>query len=302
MKKISVLLLTIVSLFLASAGSLAAIRTVYPTGEPISIRTKLDNHVYIVFKSSIITASIGNRDLFDASTDNLENKVKITPKRYGASTNLIVFTSDGGQYEFWVEDVGDGINHDGIVNVETSPDIQIADVISLVNKRKISIDPAIKNLINFYEITEPTYATYQNLTFHLKRAATISNLNKAVYWLRVENTSDNILTLPDVKKDQKAIAANEYCIPLNTFFAKDRIVSWVAVEANKEKLAPGEFTDLYLVVHGNFIDASLGLTFNCNNKNVDISIKNIPYSKQDFRVFVAEDNNYTSVSIEDYWR
>ena len=302
MKKLYVIFLSLLAIFIISSSCLASIRTVYPSNEPIMIKTKLDTQTYINFKTSIVTASIGNADLFSAVTDNMTNKVKLTPKKVGAFTNLIIFTADGSQYEFWLEEVGNNNEFDGIVNIESNLDIQIADMISLINKRKVSIDPAIKNLVKFYEITEPTFTNYQDMKITLKRAVTISNLNKTIYWLRIENTSDKNYTLPDQPKDKKQLATDEYCIPLNSIMAKDRVTGWVAVESNKEKLLNGEFTDLYLIVHGDYTDSSLHLNFTCNNKAASVSIDNIPYSKQDFRVFIVEDNQYTSVSIEDYWR
>lgn len=317
MKPLKILAITIVLLIALSTGCMAAIRTVYPTDEPILIKTKLDHITFINFKTTIVTAAVGNKDLFSVLHDNMSNRVKITPLMYGAYSNLIVFTADGEKYVFWLEEVGEEDKSDGIVNMASSPEVNIADIISLINKRKIAIDPAIKELIKFYEITEPTLAKYENIVFHLKRAATISNINKTVYWLRVENTSDKLFTLPntvpdeDNGNDSKNKSKNNskknknedvYCIPLNTICVKDRPTAWVAVEANKERLIAGEYTDLYLVVDGNYIDPSLKITFVCNNKSAEVVISNIPYSKQEFRVFVVENNNYTSVSIEDYWR
>lgn len=297
MKKIIICFLSLCFLFSFNLPCVAGIRTIYPTGEPIIINTKLDMHTYICFRTAIITASIGNADLFSAITDNMTNKIKITPKKIGACTNLIVFTADGGQYEFWLQETN---KNDGIINVEVNPDIQIQDIISLINKRKMTVDPAIKDLIKFYEITQPVYGEFQGLKIYLIRAVTISNLNKVVYWLRIENHSNNVFSLPDEQKNKWE--KNEYSIALNSISVKDRLTGWIAIEENKERLFRNEYTDLYLVLHGNYTDPSLYLTFNCNGKMREVIIQNIPYSKQDFRVFVVEENKYTTVEIEDYWR
>lgn len=297
MKKIIICFLSLCFLFSFNLPCVAGIRTIYPTGEPIIINTKLDMHTYICFRTAIITASIGNADLFSAITDNMTNKIKITPKKIGACTNLIVFTADGGQYEFWLQETN---KNDGIINVEANPDIQIQDIISLINKRKMTVDPAIKDLIKFYEITQPVYGEFQGLKIYLIRAVTISNLNKVVYWLRIENHSNNVFSLPDEQKNKWE--KNEYSIALNSISVKDRLTGWIAIENNKERLFRNEYTDLYLILHGNYTDPSLYLTFNCNGKMREIIIQNIPYSKQDFRVFVVEENKYTTVEIEDYWR
>lgn len=297
MKKIIICFLSLCFLFSFNLPCVAEIRTIYPTGEPIIINTKLDMHTYICFRTAIITASIGNADLFSAITDNMTNKIKITPKKIGACTNLIVFTADGGQYEFWLQETN---KNDGIINVEVNPDIQIQDIISLINKRKMTVDPAIKDLIKFYEITQPVYGEFQGLKIYLIRAVTISNLNKVVYWLRIENHSNNVFSLPDEQKNKWE--KNEYSIALNSISVKDRLTGWIAIENNKERLFRNEYTDLYLVLHGNYTDPSLYLTFNCNGKMREVIIQNIPYSKQDFRVFVVEEDKYTTVEIEDYWR
>lgn len=297
MKKIIICFLSLCFLFSFNLPCVAGIRTLYPTGEPIIINTKLDMHTFICFRTAIITASIGNADLFSAITDSMTNKIKITPKRIGACTNLIVFTADGGQYEFWLQETN---RNDGIINVEANPDIQIQDIISLVNKRKMTVDPAIKDLIKFYEITQPVCGEFQGLKIYLIRAVTISNLNKVVYWLRIENHSNNVYSLPDEQKNKWE--KNEYSIALNSINVKDRLTGWIAIEKNKERLFRNEYTDLYLVLHGNYTDPSIYLTFNCNGKMREVIIQNIPYSKQDFRVFVVEEDKYTSVEIEDYWR
>lgn len=301
MKKIKILVLAIIVNFVFATVCMADIITVYPTDEPTIVKTKLDNHTYITFQTTIVTASTGSKDLFSAVTDNLTNKIKITPLKYGVSTNLIVFTADGEQYEFWLQEIGDkNEKFYGIVNVVARPNVEIADLINMLNKRKVAIDPAIKKLINFYEVTEPAFTSYQNINIYLKRAATIKNLNKTIYWIRLENTSDKYLTITSMEKEK--IEKEEYYIPINKFQVKSRLISWIAIESNKEILRTGDFTDIYLVIQGDYLDPSLDLIFNCNNKDVEVRIGNIPYTRQEFRVFIAENNNYTTVTIDDYWR
>lgn len=296
MKKIFIPLTTFLLFFLFSSITSAGIRTIYPSSEPEIIYTRVGTQSYIVFQTAIMTASVGNNNLFNAQTDNLVNKVQITPKVKGAFTNLIVFAADGTQYEFYLQE---GDKFDGIVNVKSSINIQIQDLINITNKRKVEIDPVIKKLTRFYEITHDTFGEKDGLKFYLKRAVTVDKDNKTIYWIRLVNDSLSIYHFPDeTQKKEKELLQ----IPLSSFSIEDRSTVWIVAEENRQQLLPGEICDLYFILEGNWTDPSLQINFNLNGKDTSTIIMNIPYSRQEFKVFHAEDNIYTTIKIEDYWR
>src|SRR5690554_617450 len=118
MKKHLYILISVFFLLLFSSKiTIAGIRTIYPSEQPEIIYTRVGTQSYIVFNNSIVTASVGSSNLFAVQTDNLVNKVQITPKMKGAFTNLIVFGADGTQYAFYLQE---GDKFDDIVNVKTS--------------------------------------------------------------------------------------------------------------------------------------------------------------------------------------
>ena len=91
-------------------------------------------------------------------------------------------------------------------------------------------------------------------------------------------------------------------MPLSLLTIKERKLYAIAWEENKQVLKRGETCDLYIVVEGDYTDPTLNIAFNVNGKDNEISIQNVPYTRQEFKVFMAEGKNYTSITIEEYWR
>ena len=63
---------------------------------------------------------------------------------------------------------------------------------------------------------------------------------------------------------------------------------------------PGEFGDYYIIVEGVYLDNSYTLQMSVNGQQREYVLDNIPYTKQEFSVFVAEDNEYYIVFIVYY--
>jgi|SRR5690554_781511 len=271
-----------------SSSSLAVIKTIYRTDEPQEVVTRLGTQTVILFNTEIEFASVGNSNFFDIEKDQKLDKLIVTPLSFGVWTNLIVITKDNLRYVFkLVED--DSRDYYDIVEVKPSADINYRDIINLVNKKKVSIDPAIKQLIKIYDVDENSYSlAYPSyIILSLKRAVLIENLGKTVFWFRVFNSTNS----------DESIG-----IPLNSVEIKERELFAVAAEDNKEKLNPGEFCDYYIIVEGVYLDSSYTFKMNINGNKKEFLVENIPYLRQDFNVFVADEEEYKNVIIDDYRR
>jgi hypothetical protein len=288
LKKKYLSLLLVVLLFSFSFSSFAVIKTIYRTNEPQEIITRLGTQTVLLFNTEIEFASVGNSNFFQIEEDKKMDKLIITPLSFGVSTNLIVITRDNTKYVFTlVED--DERDYYDLVIVKANADISYKDIINLVNKKRISIDPALMELIDIYDIEEKEYKITGKYAFVItaKRAVLIENLGKTVFWIRLHNFENSPNTLS---------------IPLNSIRIKERDLFSVAGERNKEVLLPGEFGDYYIIVEGVYLDNSYTLQMSVNGQQREYVLDNIPYTKQEFSVFVAEDNDYYNVIIDDYRR
>jgi hypothetical protein len=172
------------------------------------------------------------------------------------------------------------------------PDLDITHYINLANKKKISINPAVRDLVNIYDIEESIYAVKRlslskkiALNLAVKRAVTVRGDNITVYWLRLQNTGQE-----------------EININLSSIKVKDRAVLGRALEEKKDKLLKGEYVDLYLVLEGAYTEPQMNLNILINNEVGEFNLKNIPYKSQKFKVFISNDSNYDYVTVEDYRR
>ena len=107
------------------------------------------------------------------------DKLIITPLSFGVSTNLIVITRDNTKYVFTlVED--DERDYDDLVIVKPNADISYKDIINLVNKKRISIDPALMELIDIYDIEEKEYKITGKYAFIITvKGSLIENLGNS---------------------------------------------------------------------------------------------------------------------------
>ena len=83
---------------------------------------------------------------------------------------------------------------------------------------------------------------------------------------------------------------------------KDRDKKATAIEKNREQLQPAEFADIYVVLTGSFIKSSAKIELKINGGTGYFDLKNIPYAKQEFKIFESDGNRYKNVIIEDYQR
>lgn len=288
MKKKYLSLLLVVLLFSFSFSSFAVIKTIYRTNEPQEIITRLGTQTVLLFNTEIEFASVGNSNFFQIEEDQKMDKLIITPLSFGVSTNLIVITRDNTKYVFTlVED--DSRDYYDLVEVKPNANISYRDIINIVNKKKVSIDPALLELIEIYDIEENTYNITGKYSFFItaKRAVLIENIGKTVFWIRVSNFK---------------FSKEDISIPLNSISIKERELFSIAGERNKAILKPGEFCDYYLIVEGVYLDNSYTLKMTVNGEERECYLDNIPYNKQEFSVFVAENNDYYNVIIDDYRR
>jgi|GEM_PF-2474394 len=285
MKKYSLqVVIVIVLMLVITSSAFAKIKTVYQTNQPIPIMTKLGTQTVLFFESEIEFA-VSNANYFQVNSDKKNNKLSITPKKAGAKTNLIVTTKKNNKYVFHLVENKKQDYYD-LVNVKAAPKINYKEIINLVNKRKIAIDPAVRELVNIYEIDKNRFKfSKPSLKLIVKRAVTIKSLNKTVLWFRLVNNSKGIIR-----------------IPLNSIDIEKRERFALAGEINKEKLEPGEMRDYYILLEGTYLDNSYTVLMNVNGQDKEYKIKNIPYNKQEFKVFIEDANNYINLRLENYQR
>ncbi len=239
MKRYSLQVVIVIVLMLVITSSVfAKIKTVYQTNQPIPIMTRLGTQTVLFFESEIEFA-VSNANYFQVNSDKKNNKLSITPKKAGAKTNLIVTTKKNNKYVFHlVEDKKQ--DYYDLVNVKAAPKINYKEIINLVNKRKVAIDPAVRELVNIYEIDKNRFKFNKpSLKLIVKRAVTIKSLNKTVLWFRLVNNSKGIIR-----------------IPLNSIDIEKRERFALAGESNKGKLKPGEMRDYYILLEGTYLDNS----------------------------------------------
>ena len=152
MNKIATIILALVLVLTYSLSALAVIENVYPTDEPYTVKVKLGTQTHLVFNTEIKTASVGNASYFEVVTDKELNKVIITPLRKGVWTNLFVYGKDDTSYVFHIEEQADKTEFHDLLYVKPNADVSIKDLINIVNKKAVEIDPAVRRLVNIYEI------------------------------------------------------------------------------------------------------------------------------------------------------
>ncbi len=185
LKVITVFLLAMLLLLSFCTAAFGSIRTLYRTNQPQTINTRLGTHTVLYFNMEV-ESFIAVGDSFEVSIDVKRDKLVITPQAAGAWTNLNVVTKGNIRWVFRLVE-SESSEQDDMVNLVPSPAINYKDIINLLNRRSSFIDPALKELIQLYEIDSRCYRDESNVRVEVKRAATIENLNKTVYWFRVHN-------------------------------------------------------------------------------------------------------------------
>lgn len=273
MKIMKRLILLTILIFLTTKTTSAEIKTMYKTSEPIQIFTKLGYETVIVFETEIEYVSVGNTNAFGVEMDGKRDKLTILPKIKGRNTNMIVILKGNDQFVFTlIED--NSTRYYNLVQMKNTLDMNYKDIINIVNKKTIGIDPALKNIIKIYDVKENTFNILGNVKLSLKRAVILENVDKSVFWLRIENIS---LTEKIKLVFSKSKVSNH-------------IIHAIAYETNKDELQPEEFIDMYVFLEGASIDKSYKYSFTINGAKTEIDLKNIPYDKQDFSVFINDDN------------
>lgn len=282
MKKILQIFLTVSMLVLIQLPSMADTKEMYHTVKTQNIYTKIYTHTILLFPVEIEYASIGNTS-FQLDKDEKLDKVIITPLGAGIQTNLVVITKDSKVYSFRVIE-NDQFEAFDVVKLKTAPEIDYRNLIYVCNRKLIDIDPALKEYINIYDIQDNKTES-DKLNIYVKRALTVLSLDKTIYWLRIENK-----TLEPIM------------LPVDKLKVKNREVFAVAIEKDEEKIFPGNYVDIYLILNNVGLEANLELKLNIDTKNKEILVTNLPYQKQEFKVFEALSNDYVSVMIDEYAR
>ena len=140
-----------------------------------------------------------------------------------------------------------------MVDLHPTPDINYKDIINLLNRRSSFVDPALKELIQLYEIDSRCYRDENNVRVEVKRAATIENLNKTAYWFRVHNLKQS----------------GQVHIPFNVLNLNGREVYAIVWENRKEYLEAQDFTDLYVIVENTYIEQKVNLTLSVDQRPVE---------------------------------
>lgn len=251
----------------------AEIKTIYKSSEPVQIFTKLGYETVIVFETEIEYVSVGNTNAFSVEIDGKRDKLTILPKIKGRDTNMVVILKGNDQYVFTlIED--NSTRYYNLVRMKNTLNINYKDIINIVNKKTVGIDPALKNIIKIYDIKENTSSINNNIKLSLKRAVTVENVDKSIFWLRLENINPT--------ENIKLIFSKTKVV--------NHIIHAIAYETNKDILQPEEFIDIYVFLEGTAIDKSYKYSFTINGNNTDFDFKNIPYDKQNFSVFINDDN------------
>lgn len=281
----------LVSFFLASvlllmftSASLGYVKKMYRTNEPLEIYTRLGTNTILFFNMEVETFVLTG-DGFQVLNDEKRDKLIIVPQRAGAWTNLNVVCKGNIRYVFRLVESESGVFYD-MVDLHPTPDINYKDIINLLNRRSSFVDPALKELIQLYEIDSRCYRDENNVRVEVKRAATIENLNKTAYWFRVHNLKQS----------------GQVHIPFNVLNLNGREVYAIVWENRKEYLEAQDFTDLYVIVENTYIEQKVNLTLSVDQRPVEFYIPNIPYSKVEFKVFVVNEGEYKSVIMDDYER
>jgi hypothetical protein len=289
------------STFIAVAAQ-AQVKTCYRSSSPTVIYTSMNAVTTITFPAelqSVVSPAMG----FGLEFVKKGDSITITTKKPGAKTNLNVFTNDGLEYTFRIYENGDEFYD--IVHMLPAPEINYRDIINLVSKKLVEIDPALQELLEVYDVKEYSFQVPGTaLKVYFKRAVLVKSIDKMAIWLRLENTNSASESNEsrDRKGKVKTVTSSDLKIPVNLIQFKDQLLFAACIEDQKEVLQPGEFTDVYLILDGALPYTSYALTMNINGKDESFTLSNIPYVKQVFKVFIANDKTYETVMVDDYRR
>lgn len=322
MKKLLIILAVLFGLFKFSNQTLAQVVTLYRTESTMNIYTKFGYNTIIYFPSPIKLISGGN-EAFIVTASNERSSVTIIPKQCNIKTNLAIETRDGLIYSFRLIEEAEKNTTEfyEVVKMKVILNVDYRQMINICNKKIVDIDPALRSFVNIYDIKDAEYdVKHLNMGFIIKRAVTVEMENKTVFWIQIENqnfvvneSNETEESKPETNKfklksktkvdskDHKA-SVNDLKIPVNKISIKEREIFAVALESNKEILRPGEFLDIYIIAEGAYIDSSYTFQLNVNGKEESYYIKNIPYDKQEFKIFVPKDNYYDYQTVNEYRR
>lgn len=317
MKKFLILLVALLFLFNFPGPVLAKVVTLYRTESTINIFTKYGFNTIIYFPSSVKLISGGN-EAFIVTASNERSSITIIPKQCNIETNLAIETRDGLIYSFrLLEEAGKNTSEFfEVVKMKVILNVDYRQMINMCNKKVVDIDPALRSFVNIYDIKDAEYdVKHLNMGFTIKRAVTVEMENKTVFWVQIENQKtlpvETDEPIPETAKSKSKTKAepkdrrageNDLKIPVNLIGIKEREIFAVALENNKEILRPGEFLDIYIIAEGAYLDNSYTFQLNVNGKLESYYIKNIPYDKQEFKIFVPKDNYYDYQTVNEYRR
>lgn len=288
MKKILSLIMLCLFLTIFSHITLAKSRAVYYTSDPIYVTTRMGTITILFFNVEIESTICGNSNFFKIDKDGKLDKLVITPQKPGTWTNLVVVTKDNLKYTFRLTETDKG-EYDDTIDVRPIVDIDPKEFITMANRPANEIDPAIRKLIGIFTV-EPKQYSFNNVTIEIKKIMIIENLEKTLLWLRVTNIVDASSTTLDTS----------LYIPVGLVKLKERELFFVAMETNKERLKPNDFVDIYIMENGLYPDTAITLFLTINGKEQNFLLSDIPYQKQDFKVYSSENKLYENISLDNY--
>lgn len=261
-----IMLLFILTFFLAGISQ-AKIVTLYQSEEPQDIYTREGMSTILEFKTEISFAQAGNTSYFNVKKDSNLNKLIVEPLKPGVMTNLTVITKDDNKYVFYLKELEDDSKNDlyDLVSVRPKANFKDSEKVDILRGEGLNIENSKKNLFEVKEADDYSVKT-EKVEVIVKRAAEINNINESIFWFRLKNIHNQRIKI--------------YSIGI-----KDRKLNGMGTKNFSEYIAPGDYTDYFLIAEGKEFGNSLIIKVNINGELKEIKLSNIPFQKSDFRMY-----------------
>lgn len=259
-------MIIVIFCFLVSLPSRAVIRTVYQSNGLIEIRTRKGEQTILVFETDIKFFS--NLDTYFSIQYNEElfDRLIINPVEKGVKKDLVVETADGNFYVFNLIEQ-DKKEEDTLVQVKPKEKVPRNILINLITQKRLHVESGdLKDHVSFYDVVEGYYVQNDIVKIELLRSAIVENIDETVYWLRINNSSPEKITI-------------------NKIGIKGRKTVSVGVESGREKIAPGSFSDFFLFTEGQGNDQDMTLNITVLNNEFELTMVDIPYVQKNITIY-----------------
>ena len=223
----------------------------------ININTKLGTQTVLRFETEVDFATVGNTQYYKVQSDNLGDKIIITPLKSGVTTNLVVITKDDNEYVFNLIE-GEDDKFLSLGKIKPTKSLDYKTIISVLKGNRIAPGSDITNIINLYEVVDNNITKNNNMEITVYKSAIIGNRNQTVYWIKIKNISNKSLFFTSIGM-------------------KDRKLNAVATSIEGPKLENGDSGDYFLFAKGDYLSKNITLTFKNEDKEKSIKLDNIKY-------------------------